>query len=116
MKILIVEDEIRISNLLKMYFKRESIDVDIATSGDIGLKKAIQKDYDAIILDIFLPEIDGFSILEELRKTKTTPVLLLTAQSEEKDLQQACELGANAFISKPFSPSDVLAKLKNILT
>lgn len=111
MKILIVEDELRISNLLKIYLERESYQVTVVHNGDDGLEHAIQEDYDLIILDVFMPGKNGFTVLEELRKLKNTPVIMLSAQSEEQGLH----LGADAFISKPFSPSAVVSKIKEIL-
>jgi DNA-binding response OmpR family regulator len=112
LKILIVEDEIRISNLLKIYLERESYHVNVVNNGDEGLEQAINEDYDLIILDVFMPGKNGFTVLKELRKLKDTPVIMLSAQSEEKGQN----LGANAFISKPFSPGAVVSKVKDILS
>ncbi|WP_052352789.1 response regulator transcription factor [Neobacillus dielmonensis] len=112
MKILIVEDEIRISNLLKIYLSRESYQVTVTDNGDDGLAQALQEDYDLIILDVFMPGKNGFTVLEEVRKLKDTPVIMLSAQNEEQGLG----LGANAFISKPFSPGAVVSKVKEILS
>ena len=112
MKILIVEDEIRISHLLKIYLERESYLVTVVNNGDDGLEQAIHEEYDLIILDVFMPGKNGFTVLEELRKLKDTPVIMLSAQSEE----QGQSLGANAFISKPFSPGAVILKVKELLS
>jgi DNA-binding response OmpR family regulator len=114
--ILIVEDEVRISNLLRMYLKRESFHVDVAENGDEGLSLAIQEHYDLIILDVFMPGKDGFMVLEELRKHKNTPVLFLSAQSATADQKRGLDLGASGFISKPFSPGEVVSKVKEILS
>lgn len=111
MKILIVEDEVRISTLLKMYLGRESFEVNVVDNGIDGLERSLNEDYDLIILDVFMPGKNGFTVLEELRKEKDTPVIMLSAQSEE----QGQALGANAFISKPFSPGAVVEKVKEIL-
>ncbi|SEM93386.1 two-component system, OmpR family, response regulator ResD [Mesobacillus persicus] len=115
LKILIVEDESRISHLLSMYLKRESFHVDVADNGDDGLTKALDEDYDTIILDVFMPGKDGFMVLEGIRQHKNTPVIMLSAQSGEFDQSKGFDLGANAFISKPFSPSEVVSKVKEIL-
>ncbi|WP_180994203.1 response regulator transcription factor [Bacillus sp. Marseille-P3661] len=115
MKILIAEDEIRLSNLLRLYLERESYIVDIVANGNDGLEKSLQENYDLIILDVFMPGKDGFTVLEEIRKVKNTPVILLTAQSGESDHKRGFSLGANAFISKPFSPSTVVTEVNQIL-
>jgi DNA-binding response OmpR family regulator len=99
-----------------MYLERESYDVDLAHNGHDGLSRIIQENYDLIILDVFMPGIDGFTVLEELRKFKNTPVFLLSAQSGENDRERGLLLGANEFISKPFSPSAVVAKVKEVLS
>jgi DNA-binding response OmpR family regulator len=116
LKILIVDDEIRISNLLRIYLQRESFHVDAAADGDEGLDKALHENYDLIILDVLMPGKDGFQVLEDLRKVKQTPVIMLSAKSESEDLIRGTDLGANAFISKPFSPAAVVAKIKEILS
>jgi len=115
LRILIVEDEIRISNLLKLYLERESYHVDVVDNGDDGLERALQENYDLIILDVFMPGKDGFTVLEGIRKIKNTPVILLSAQSGQNDQNRGLNLGANAFISKPFSPGAVVTKVKSIL-
>ncbi|WP_203554094.1 response regulator [Bacillus sp. B15-48] len=114
MRILIVEDEVRISQLLSMYLKRESFLVDVVDNGNDGLSKALQEDYQLIILDLFLPGKNGFEVLATLRQEKNTPVILLSAQSEANDQKRMFELGANMYISKPFSPNDVISKVKQL--
>lgn len=116
LKILIVEDEKRIGNLLRIYLERETYNVDVVDNGVDGSDRAIKENYDLIILDLFIPEKDGFTVLEELRKLKNTPVILLSAQSGEDDQKRGFELGANEFISKPFSPGAVVSKIKEILS
>ncbi|WP_197280047.1 response regulator [Bacillus sp. FJAT-27251] len=116
MKILIVEDEVRISKLLKIYLEREHYMVDIADNGNDGLIQALNEHYDLIILDILMPGKDGFKVLEELRKEKDTPAIMLSAKAEQKDQLQSLNLGANDFIAKPFSPGAVVSKVKEILS
>lgn len=116
MKILIVEDEIRISHLLRMYLERESFHVDVENNGDHGLERALNENYDLIILDVLMPGKDGYLVLEELRRTKKTPVIMLSAKCGEEDLKRGFDLGANEFIAKPFSPAAVVVKIKEIIT
>ncbi|MHC0038820.1 response regulator transcription factor [Pseudoneobacillus sp. C159] len=114
-KVLIVEDEIRISNLLKLYLERESCQVEIATDGIVGLEKALQQDFDIIFLDLFMPGKDGFQVLEELRKIKNTPVMILSAHGESEAQVRAFELGADDYILKPFSPRELVEKVKSAI-
>ncbi len=114
-RVLIAEDEQRISHLLKMYLERESFIVEITDNGEEAMKKALQEPFDVIILDILMPGRDGFSVLEELRKTKDTPVIMLTAKGEAQDLKRGEELGASDYILKPFSPKDVVLKIKELI-
>ena len=114
-KILVAEDELRIGNLLKMYLERESFQVELVANGDHALEKALSEPFDLIILDILMPGKDGFTILEEIRKNITTPVIMLSAKGEENDLRRGQELGANEYILKPFSPREVISKIKMLL-
>ncbi|UYZ23786.1 response regulator transcription factor [Mesobacillus jeotgali] len=114
-KVLVAEDEQRISHLLKMYLEREALVVEVADNGEAALEKALQNSYDVIILDLLMPGRDGFSVLEEIRKTKDTPVIMLSAKGEASDLERGAELGASEYILKPFSPKDVVSKIKDLL-
>jgi DNA-binding response OmpR family regulator len=114
-RILIAEDEIRISNLLKLYLEREAFLVDVVDNGDEACEKATEGSYDVIILDILMPGKDGFEVLAEIRKTKETPVIMLSAKGEEQDLKRGEDLGANEYILKPFSPRDVVSKVTGLL-
>ncbi|WP_176167322.1 response regulator transcription factor [Mesobacillus jeotgali] len=114
-RVLVAEDEQRISQLLKMYLERESFEVEVANNGVEALEKAIQEPFDVIILDILMPGKDGFTVLEEIRKIKTTPVIMLSAKGEAQDLKRGEELGASEYILKPFSPKDVIAKIKELI-
>lgn len=116
MRILIVEDEIRISHLLRIYLERESFHVDVVDNGNEGLDRAIKDDYDVIILDVLMPGKDGYKVLEELRKIKNTPAIILSAKCDEDDQKRGFDLGANEFIAKPFSPAIVVLKIKEILS
>jgi DNA-binding response OmpR family regulator len=114
-RVLVAEDEQRISQLLKMYLERESFEVEVANNGVTALEKAIQESFDIIILDILMPGKDGFTVLEEIRKTKATPVIMLSAKGEAHDLKRGEELGASDYILKPFSPKDVVSKIKDLV-
>jgi DNA-binding response OmpR family regulator len=114
-RILIVEDEVRISTLLKMYLEREGFLTEICDNGIDGLEKAINEKFDLVILDVSMPGKDGFTVLEELRKYKNTPIMMLSARGEDRDISRGLELGANEYIIKPFSPRDVVVKIKQLL-
>jgi DNA-binding response OmpR family regulator len=114
-KILVVEDEIRISNLLRLYLEREAYQVDMADNGKDGLEFALKEDYSLIVLDVLMPVKNGYEILQEVRRIKKTPVIMLSAKCSEEDIKRAKDFGANDFIAKPFSPSMVVSKIKEIL-
>jgi DNA-binding response OmpR family regulator len=114
-KVLIIEDEVRISNLLKLYLERESYQVEVANDGIEGLEKSLQQDFDIIFLDLFLPGKNGFQLLEELRKIKNTPVIILSAHGEADAQVKAFELGADDYILKPFSPRELVTKVKSAI-
>ncbi|MGV2941297.1 response regulator transcription factor [Mesobacillus sp. LC4] len=114
-RVLVAEDEQRISQLLKMYLERESFVVEVADNGEAALEKAMEDSFDVIILDILMPGMNGFSVLEEIRKTKDIPVIMLSAKGEAHDLKRGEELGASEYILKPFSPKEVVSKIKELL-
>lgn len=113
--ILVVDDEDRIRRLLKMYLEREGYEVEEAENGEQALEKALAKDYHCILLDIMMPEKDGLEVCKELREKKTTPIILLTAKGEESNRVQGFETGADDYIVKPFSPREVVLRIKAIL-
>lgn len=113
--ILIVDDEDRIRRLLKMYLEREGYTVEEAENGQQAVDMAFEKDYHCIILDIMMPEKDGLEACEEIREKKTTPIILLTAKGEEANRVQGFEIGADDYIVKPFSPREVVLRVKAIL-
>lgn len=114
-KILVVDDEERIRRLLKMYLEREDYYVEDAENGEQALKMALENDYDLILLDIMMPGIDGIQVCYELRKTKATPVIMLTAKGEEANRVQGFEAGTDDYIVKPFSPREVVLRVKALL-
>lgn len=114
-KILVVDDEERIRRLLKMYLERENYIIDEAEDGNEALSKALANDYDVILLDIMMPGKDGIEVCRELREKKTTPVIMLTAKGEEVNRVQGFEVGADDYIVKPFSPREVVLRVKALL-
>lgn len=116
LKLLVVDDEERIRRLLNMYLTREGYEVEEAVDGAEALEKAIANYYDCILLDLMMPEKDGLEVLQELREMKKmTPVVMLTAKGEESDRVSGFELGADDYIVKPFSPREVVLRVKAIL-
>ncbi|AYV66902.1 MULTISPECIES: response regulator transcription factor [Niallia] len=114
-KILVVDDEERIRRLLKMYLEREEFIVEEAEDGMSALSKALNTDYDVILLDLMMPGKDGMEVCKELREKKTTPVIMLTAKGEEVNRVQGFEVGTDDYIVKPFSPREVVLRVKAIL-
>ena len=115
-KILIIEDELNMVNGLKDNLEFEGYEVEIAMEGGSGLERIMQNKYDLILLDIMLPQISGFDICKAVRKEGiNTPIVLLTAKGEEIDKVLGLELGADDYITKPFSLRELLARIKAIL-
>lgn len=110
-KILIIEDDENIARLESDYLEANNFTVDIATSGEIGLKKGLEEDYSLIILDIMLPEIDGFTICKKLRETINIPIILVSAKRDDLDKIKGLGFGADDYIVKPFSPSELVARV-----
>jgi len=116
-RILIIEDEKDIRELLQLYLKREGYDVHIAKDGETGLRKASQERFDLVLLDLMLPQLDGLEICRSLRSRPQTaglPIIMITAKAEESDRIVGLEMGADDYITKPFSPREVLARIKAI--
>ena len=113
--ILIVEDELRIRFLLRDYLLKENFNVFEASDGEEGLIAFSNQKIDLVILDIMMPKMDGITMLEKLREVSTVPVILLTAKGEEEDKLQGYDYGADDYITKPFSPKVLIAKVKALL-
>lgn len=114
-RILVVDDEERIRRLLRMYLEKEGYEIDEAEDGESALQKSLDHDYDLILLDLMLPNIDGIEVCERLRQVKSTPVIMLTAKGEESNRVQGFEVGADDYVVKPFSPREVIYRVKAIL-
>ncbi|WP_449538562.1 response regulator transcription factor [Ferdinandcohnia sp. Marseille-Q9671] len=111
-QILIVEDETSIAELERDYLEVNGFVVEISNDGKQGLQKALHESYDLLILDVMLPGIDGFEICREIRKEKEIPILMVTAKVEEIDKIRGLGIGADDYIVKPFSPSELVARVK----
>ena len=111
-RILIVEDEISIAELEKDYLELSDFKVDICTDGKAGLDAALSEDYDLFILDLMLPDVDGFEICRLIREQKDVPILMVSAKKEDIDKIRGLGLGADDYITKPFSPSELVARVK----
>ncbi|QIB27774.1 response regulator transcription factor [Caloranaerobacter azorensis] len=114
-KILIVEDEDRMRRLIRDYLKKEGYTVIEAEDGKLALEKFFNDDIDLVILDIMLPEYDGWTVMREIRKKSNVPIIILTARSEESDELFGFELGADEYVTKPFSPKVLVARVKALL-
>ena len=121
-KILIIEDDISIAELERDYLELNDFKCTIAEQGMAGLEKALNEDFELIIIDIMLPEMDGFEVLSKLREKKQTPVIMLSARNGDIDKIKGLGLGADDYMTKPFSPNELVARVKahikrhNILT
>jgi len=111
-KILIVDDEKNISDILKFNLKKEGYDTIEAFDGEEAINLALSQNPDLILLDIMLPKMDGFTVCRKLRQSISTPILMLTAKEEEVDKVLGLELGADDYITKPFSPRELIARVK----
>ncbi|AEA18351.1 MULTISPECIES: response regulator transcription factor [Bacillus] len=111
-RILLIEDEVSIAELQRDYLEINDFQVDVEHSGETGLQIALQEEYDLIILDIMLPKMNGFEICKQIRAVKDIPILLVSAKKEDIDKIRGLGLGADDYITKPFSPSELVARVK----
>ena len=111
-KILIIEDEEAIADLEKDYLELSGFEVEIEERGDAGLTKALKEDFDLIILDLMLPGVDGFEICKKIREEKDIPVIMVSAKKDDIDKIRGLGLGADDYMTKPFSPSELVARVK----
>ena len=111
-KILIIEDEEAIADLEKDYLELSEFEVEIENSGDTGLQQALTGDFDLVILDLMLPGLDGFEVCRRIREEKNIPILMVSAKKEDIDKIRGLGLGADDYITKPFSPSELVARVK----
>lgn len=115
MRLLVVEDEPDLLNGLARALRKAGYAVDLAADGEEGLYKAEQTDYDAIVLDVMLPRLDGWELLARLRQTRKTPVLMLTARDATQDRVRGLDIGADDYLVKPFDVAELLARLRALI-
>ena len=111
-RILIVEDEVAIAELEKDYLELSGFEVEVENDGMTGLARALAEEFDLFILDLMLPGIDGFEICKQIREKKNTPILMVSAKKDDIDKIRGLGLGADDYVTKPFSPSELVARVK----
>ena len=111
-RVLIIEDEQTIAELEKDYLELSDFSVDIENSGDAGLTRALKEEYDIIVLDLMLPGMDGFEVCRKIREEKQIPILMVSAKKDDVDKIRGLGLGADDYMTKPFSPSELVARVK----
>jgi DNA-binding response OmpR family regulator len=114
MHILIVDDEIYIRELIAKYAKHEQYETTLASNGKEALELVKENQYDVVIMDIMMPVLDGFSAVKEIRKFSSVPVIMLSARSEEYDKLYGFDLGIDDYVTKPFSPKELLMRIKAV--
>lgn len=114
-RILIIEDEVAIADLERDYLELSGFTVEIENTGDVGLARALKEEFDLFILDLMLPGVDGFEICKRIRDEKNTPILMVSAKKEDIDKIRGLGLGADDYITKPFNPVEVIARVKSQL-
>lgn len=112
--ILIVDDEQGIRDVLREYLELEGYEADEAVDGMDAIRKAKEKDYDLIVMDVMMPKLDGYSAVKEIKKDKDVPVIMLSARSEEYDKLFGFEIGVDDYVTKPFSPKEVMARINAV--
>ena len=111
-RILIIEDEEAIADLEKDYLELSGFEVEICNRGDTGLTRALNEEFDLIILDLMLPEVDGFDICRQVRQEKNTPIIMVSAKKDDIDKIRGLGLGADDYMTKPFGMRELLARIK----
>lgn len=114
LKILIVDDEIKIREVVKEYSKVSGFECDEASNGLVALKMIEKCPYDCVILDIMMPELDGFSTAKKIKDIRKTPIIMLSARTEEDDKLYSFDLGVDDYVTKPFSPKELMARIKAV--
>lgn len=114
MKILVVDDEMLIRNVVREYMALENYEVEEASDGDEAINLFRNNDYDLVIMDVMMPKKDGFQTVKELKKIKDTPVIMLSARTEEYDKLIGFDIGVDDYVTKPFSPKELVARVKAV--
>jgi two-component system, OmpR family, response regulator CpxR len=113
--LLIIDDDVELGIMLRGYLSTHEMLLDISNTGDVGLRAAASKAYDLMLLDVTLPDLDGFELLQRIRAHSDVPVILLTARGETTDRVRGLQLGADDYLSKPFDPDELIARIRAIL-
>jgi DNA-binding response OmpR family regulator len=116
MRVLVVDDEENIRNVIREYAEFEGYEIDEAADGMEAISKCKSKDYDIIIMDVMMPKLDGFSSIKEIKKIKDIPVIMLSARGEEYDKLFGFEIGIDDYVVKPFSPKELMARINAVIT
>jgi DNA-binding response OmpR family regulator len=111
-RLLIIEDEVAIAELEKDYLELSGFQVEVETAGDVGVRRALSEDFELVILDLMLPGMDGFEICKKIREVKNIPVIMVSAKKDDIDKIRGLGLGADDYMTKPFSPSELVARVK----
>ena len=114
MKVLVVDDEILIRNVIKEYLKINNIDFDEADNGEEAIRFVNQNKYDCILMDIMMPKMDGFTAVKEIKKISDAKIIMLSARTEEYDKLSGFDLGIDDYVTKPFSPKELIARIKAV--
>lgn len=115
MKLLIADDNQQITTILKDYAEKEGYVTTVVSDGQTALEKALEEEYDLILLDVMMPKKDGFEVCREIRKTSIVPIIMITARGEDFEKIMGLDIGADDYIVKPFSPLEVMARIRSIL-
>ena len=113
---ILVDDEANIRNVVREYAEFDDYEVDEAENGMEAVRKCREEDYDLIIMDVMMPRLDGYSAVKEIKKTKDIPVIMLSARGEEYDKLFGFEIGIDDYVTKPFSPKELMARVKAVLS
>lgn len=113
--VLLIDDDAELCGMMKEFFAEAGYSLDCAFNGKDGLSRALKSSYDLIVLDVMLPMVDGFTVLHQLRKRTSVPVIMLTARVHRRDRIQGLESGADDYIAKPFDPDELLARIRAVL-
>jgi DNA-binding response OmpR family regulator len=114
-RVLLVDDDAELCQLITRFLTREGFEIDWASSGAKGIERALADDYALIMLDVMMPDTDGFEVLSRIRRQSKTPVLMLTARGDTHDRIRGLEMGADDYLPKPFEPAELVARIRAIL-
>jgi two-component system response regulator CpxR len=115
LSILLIDDDVELGALMKEFFSAKDITLTCAYTGEAGLSQALAGSFDLVLLDVMLPQLDGFAVLEGLRRRSSVPVIMLTSRTEQQARIQGLNAGADDYLPKPFSPDELLARIQAVL-